>query len=156
MSSKSISSTINPPTAAIAQRPDGYGRGDARCGAFTRLQSLLLQKGQATDDGLRSVAGLKDLETLAIWDGEKLSDAGVKHLAGLTKLKNIDIDHRAMGDESLKVFGQMPALSRLVLQQNDFTDAGLEHLAKSKQLQSLWLGMNRPPSPTRAFSIWPV
>ena len=134
------------------QSPEG-GRQDNRqtdtdealrvVGGFSRLQTLLLQKGQATDDGLASVAGLKNLETLAIWEAEKVSDAGVKHLAGLTKLKNIHIDHGRIGDESLKVFGQMPALSRLTLQQNDFTDAGLEHLAKSKQLRSLWLGMNR-------------
>ena len=76
------------------------------------------------------------METLAIWDAEKVSDAGVKHLAGLTKLKNMHINHRRIGDESLKVFGQMPGLTHLTLQNNDFTDAGLEHLAKSKQLRS--------------------
>jgi beta-lactamase regulating signal transducer with metallopeptidase domain/5-hydroxyisourate hydrolase-like protein (transthyretin family) len=112
-------------------------------GDFPRLQKLFLQKGQATDDGLRSLAGLKDLETLMITDAEKVSDAGVKHLAGLTKLNFLHIDHGRIGDESLKVLGQMPGLTNLTLQQNDFTDAGLEHLAKSKQLRSLWLGMNR-------------
>ena len=111
--------------------------------AFPRLQRLSLQKGQATDDALRSLAGLKDLEILMISDAEKVSDAGVKHLAGLTKLNYLHIDHGRIGDESLKVFAQMPGLTHLTLQNNDFTDAGLEHLAKSKQLRSLWLGMNR-------------
>ena len=78
--------------------------------AFPHLRKLFMQKGQATDDGLRSVAGLKDLEELMIWDADKVSDAGVKHLAALTKLKEVSITKGRLGDESLKVFGAVAEL----------------------------------------------
>ncbi len=99
-------------------------------GAFPRLRKLLLQKGQATDEGLRSVAGLKELEVLLIWDAVKVSDAGVKHLAGLTKLTDVSIQGGQLGDESMKVFGKLPGLIHLSLQKNLIL-------------------------PTRAYNTWP-
>jgi beta-lactamase regulating signal transducer with metallopeptidase domain/5-hydroxyisourate hydrolase-like protein (transthyretin family) len=114
-------------------------------GAFPRLQRLLLQKGQATDDGLRAVAGLKGLETLMVWDADHVTDAGVRHLSGLPKLRRVHFSNGKLGDDSLAVFGQLPAVRQLILQGNSFTDAGLKHLAGATRLRSLWVGMNRKP-----------
>lgn len=113
--------------------------------AFPRLKRLYLCKGQATDEGLGSVAGLKDLEILFVWDAEKLSDAGMKQLAGLTKLQNINMNDSRIGDGALEVFAHLPALKYLGLQKSAFSDEGLKHLEGKKELRSLWIGMNRKP-----------
>jgi beta-lactamase regulating signal transducer with metallopeptidase domain/protocatechuate 3,4-dioxygenase beta subunit len=113
--------------------------------AFPRLKRLFLAKGQGTDEGLASVAGLKDLEILMIWDADKITDAGVKHLAGLTKLQSVHFDNGQLGDGALEIFARLPALKHLSLQGNAFSDEGLKHLEGMKQLRSLWIGMNRKP-----------
>ncbi|HEY7326946.1 MAG TPA: M56 family metallopeptidase [Gemmataceae bacterium] len=113
--------------------------------AFTRLKRLFLKKGQATDEALASVVGLKDLEMLLIWDAEKITDAGVKHLAGLTKLQDLHMNGGQIGDQALEVFARLPALQRLGLQGNALSDEGLRHLQGMKQLRGLWIGMSRMP-----------
>jgi len=110
---------------------------------FPRLKRLFLCKGQATDETLANVAGLKNLEILIIWDGKNITDAGVKHLVGLTQLQNVGINNTHIGDEALVVFARLPALKHLSLQGNAFSDEGLRHLEGMKQLRSLWIGMNQ-------------
>jgi beta-lactamase regulating signal transducer with metallopeptidase domain/5-hydroxyisourate hydrolase-like protein (transthyretin family) len=113
--------------------------------AFPRLKRLFLKKGQATDEALANVAGLKDLEMLFIWDAEKITDAGVKHLAGLTKIQDIHIGNSKIGDGALETFARLPALQHLGLQRCAFSDDGLKHLEGMKQLRGLSIGMNRKP-----------
>jgi 5-hydroxyisourate hydrolase-like protein (transthyretin family) len=112
-------------------------------GAFPRLKRLCLEKGQATDDGLRTLAGLRNLESLYVWDAGHVTDAGVAHLAGLTSLRELHFSNGQLGDGALAVFGRLPGLRGLSLQGNAFSNAGLKHLAGLKRLRSLWIGMNR-------------
>ncbi len=114
-------------------------------GGFPRLQRLLLQKGQASDDALQSVARLEDLEVLVIWDAQRITDDGMKHLAGLNKLRHLHVSHGGIGDGALAVFGRLPRLEVLSLQGNSFSDDGLRALAGLRHLKSLWIGMNRRP-----------
>ncbi|CAN5549284.1 hypothetical protein BH10PLA2_BH10PLA2_18620 [soil metagenome] len=113
--------------------------------AFPRLERLLLTEGQATDEALKSVASLKNLEILMIVDAHQITDAGIRHLAGLRKLKGLEISNGKLGDGSLQIFGRMPQLESLGLQGNSFSDDGLKQIADLKNLQSLWIGMNRQP-----------
>jgi 5-hydroxyisourate hydrolase-like protein (transthyretin family) len=113
--------------------------------AFPRLKRLFLQRGQATDDGLLGLTKMSDLEILFVWDALKITDAGVRHLAGLTKLEEIHFSNGQLSDSSLAVFGQMPGLKTLSLQGNSFGDEGLKHLAGLKGLRSLAVGMSRQP-----------
>jgi beta-lactamase regulating signal transducer with metallopeptidase domain/5-hydroxyisourate hydrolase-like protein (transthyretin family) len=114
-------------------------------GAFPRLQKLFLYKGQATDEGLKSLASLKDLRILYIWDAEQIADAGTKNLANLIHLEELHISNGQIGDPSLEVFSRLPRLGRLSLQGNAISDEGLKHLAGMKQLRTLWVGMSRRP-----------
>jgi 5-hydroxyisourate hydrolase-like protein (transthyretin family) len=113
--------------------------------AFPRLKRLMLSEGQATDEGLASVAGIEDLEALYVWNAHKITDAGIKHLVGLARLREIHISDGHLGDGALKVFARLPKLERLSLQQNDFSNEGLKHLAGMKRLRALWVGMSRTP-----------
>ncbi|MDB5313540.1 MAG: Regulatory sensor-transducer, BlaR1/MecR1 family [Gemmataceae bacterium] len=114
-------------------------------GSFPRLKRLFLKNRQATDDGLRALTGLGDLEVLMVWDAGRITDAGVGHLAGLTKLQKVHFSNGKLGDDALAVFGRLPAIRELSLQGNSISDDGLKHLAGLKQLRSLWVGMSRRP-----------
>jgi Leucine-rich repeat (LRR) protein len=114
-------------------------------GSFPRLKRLLLHRGQATDEGLVSLVGLADLEAVHVWDAIKVTDIGISHLAGLPKLQKVHISNGLIGDGSLAVFAKMPSIQELSLQGNNFSDAGLKHLAGMIQLRSLWVGMSKLP-----------
>jgi beta-lactamase regulating signal transducer with metallopeptidase domain/5-hydroxyisourate hydrolase-like protein (transthyretin family) len=113
--------------------------------AFPRLKRLMLSKGQATDEGLKTVRGLTELEWIYIWDGKEVTDAGIAHLAGLTKLKRFYLDDGQLGDASLGILAGLPALEEISAGRNAFTDDGLKHLAGMKNLRRLYLGMNKNP-----------
>ncbi|MCA9112307.1 MAG: hypothetical protein KDA52_20295 [Planctomycetaceae bacterium] len=94
---------------------------------------------------MRFVAELRSLEVFFAWDAHNLSDAGVQHLQGLQSLREIHINESKIGDGSLEVFGGLPNLEDLSIQQNHFTNAGLVHLTRLKHLRELWIGMNDVP-----------
>lgn len=108
--------------------------------SFPRLKRLFLKEGQATNNGLAHVSGLKELEVFFIWDAHPISDAGIEHLRGLDKLSSIHISQSQISDQSLAVFGTLPALESLSLQGNNFSDDGPRHLVGLSQLKSLWIG----------------
>ncbi len=113
--------------------------------SFPRLKRLFLTKGQATDDGLRTLTGLSDLEVLFVWDASRITDAGISHLVGLKKLRELGFSNAKLSDDAVAVFSRLPAIKELSLQGNSFSDDGLKHLAGLKQLRTLWVGMNRKP-----------
>jgi Leucine-rich repeat (LRR) protein len=59
-------------------------------GNLTRLKELWVGggKGKVTDSGLKSLAGLESLEELEI-QGYPITDEGLKHLFGLSKLRRL-------------------------------------------------------------------
>ena len=110
-------------------------------GAFPKLRNLLLKGTQATDEGLRHVGQLNRLETLYMWDATAVSDAGIAHLRGLKRLRTIHCNRSKITDESLRILATLPALEELSLQENRFTNAGLEHLQAMHRLRRLWVGL---------------
>jgi 5-hydroxyisourate hydrolase-like protein (transthyretin family) len=112
-------------------------------GAFPRLRELLLCKGQATDDGLKAITRLKELEKVLIWDAEHITDAGALNFAGLKKLNYVQLSNAQIGDATLAVLAQSPSLTGLSLQGNSFTDAGLKHLAGKRQFRILWVSARK-------------
>ena len=110
-------------------------------GGFPKLTHLLLKDTQASDEGLKEVAKLKHLEALYMWDASAVSDRGVAHLARLSKLESLHLSNSKVTDDSLRVLGRLPTLTRLSLQGNRFTDRGLAHLKNLRRLEHLWVGL---------------
>lgn len=110
---------------------------------FPHLERLFLHKAQATDEAMENVEDLKELRMFFVWDAEKLSDAGIRHLAGLAKLENVHLGNAGLGDGTLEVLSGLPNLKTMSLQGNAFTDDGLAHLARMEQLVSLWVGLGK-------------
>jgi hypothetical protein len=107
---------------------------------LSRLRRLYLDFRQISDEKMPYIARLRELEEFVAWDAVRLSDKGVAHLACLDRLSSIHISNSRIGDESLRIFSQLPRIERLSLQGNHFTDRGLKYLRGMKQLKSLWLG----------------
>jgi hypothetical protein len=105
------------------------------------LKELCLQETQATDEGLKHIGKMTELERLFIWDGVSVTDAGVAHLAGLKNLKFVQISRSNLTDDSLALLSGLPRMESLSLQQNHFSDAGLARLSGQERLKRLLIGI---------------
>lgn len=112
----------------------------AHLGGFPNLKHLLLHEGQASDDGLRNVAQLRNLEALYLWDAHNVTDAGIAHLKDHPTLSYIHCSESGIGDESLRTLSTIPRLEGMSLQGNHFTDRGLSYVKDMTQLQDAWFG----------------
>jgi hypothetical protein len=90
------------------------------------LESLDMWEPAITDDGLRSLQGLRLID-LAI-KRSSIGDEGVQHLAGMP-LRELNLHGAAVGDEGVRYLEGMP-LRELDLEHTQVSDAGLETIAK--------------------------
>jgi RNA polymerase sigma factor (sigma-70 family) len=102
------------------------------------LQSLALGGTKVTDAGMKELAALKSLQTLILRDALQVTDVGVKELAGVKSLKNLDLyGARKLTNDGVKTLGALENLQVLDLERTQVTDTGLKDLAGLKSLQVL-------------------
>ena len=134
-------------------------------GHLSTLESLNIISTKFNDDWMPPLAKLTNLKVLRFTNNGKLTDAGMAHLAGLTKLENFSfvgtqmtgksyarfdgftkltrVSHRgsSIDDEGLRqLCDHLPNLESLSLAHAKFTDAGAPHLAKLTKLKGLEVG----------------
>jgi hypothetical protein len=114
----------------------------SRLRGMTKLKTLLLEKTQATDQGLKHLRQLTSLEELFIWDASQVSDSGVANLVPLKNLIYIHINNSKMSDAGLGSLAKLPKLESLSVQGNNFSDAGLASLKDSTNLKQLCVGFS--------------
>ncbi len=100
---------------------------------------LCLNSTKMTDAGLKELAGLKSLQALYL-AGTPVTDAGLKELAGLTSLQTLDVRWTKVTDAGMKELAGLKSLQRLYLNHCDVTGAGLKDLTVLKNLQILNIG----------------
>ncbi|HYO83399.1 MAG TPA: amidohydrolase family protein [Bryobacteraceae bacterium] len=133
---------------------------------FTKLRKLELSYSTFADEGMQYLAGMKDLEYLALRDtlvsdeglkhlaalanlealdlsGTRVSDAGVRHLTGLKKLRKLNLLGASVTDESAQVLAGLPLLEEVNLYRTLVTNAGLAALGGLKNLTSLDIRYSR-------------
>jgi len=69
--------------------------------------------------------------------GSSVTDAGLAHIDGLTRLKELNLDHADITDSGLVHLKGMVSLQELDLSGTPITDAGLVHLRGLTSLQTL-------------------
>ena len=100
------------------------------------LQELLLQGSQVTDAGAEHLKGLSTLRTIDL-GRTKITDAGLRHLEGLRQLQLLSVWGNKITDAGLVHIAKLPQLRTLSLAETQVTDAGLEHLRTMQQLNTL-------------------
>jgi hypothetical protein len=94
---------------------------------------------EITDEDLKHVAVLTDVEWVLILGQKKVTGEGLKHLAKLPNLKHIDLSKSAIEGKHLVHLGKLKQLVRLGLWDTLIDDAGLAHLKDLKELRYLFL-----------------
>lgn len=106
---------------------------------FEELQSLSFEgTPQVTDDGLRHFSGLSKLQWLYL-RGTGVTDTGLLHLAGLSELQQLSLGETSITDAGLVHLEGLKKLSWLWLDQTRVTDSGLVRLAGLTELEVLVL-----------------
>jgi len=85
---------------------------------------------QVTDAGLKELAALKNLQELDL-AGTKVTDAGLKELAALKTLQTLYLDNTKVTDAGLKELAPLKNLQTLYLGNTQVTDAGKAELRKA-------------------------
>jgi hypothetical protein len=107
----------------------------ARLAAFPKLQKLGLIGGQKlTDTGLKNIAALKGLTDLNLRNSH-VTAAGIKHLAGLPNLKSVFFFDVKLTTEAMKELEVFPALEELRLRNVNGPAEAAASLAKCKKLK---------------------
>ncbi len=108
-------------------------------GDFTALEA----NGQMTDEVLERISWLEHLTTLRLSGSRGLTDAGVRHLARMRRLRHLDLGGCAVSDRSLEILRELPVLETLSLAWTGITDAGVEQLSRCDRLARLDLSGTR-------------
>jgi hypothetical protein len=105
---------------------------------LTQLRALSLPPGVG-DAGFVHLAGLTDLEQLSLFSLPKLTGPGLKHLAKLEKVTELNLAGTGVTDAGLASVKALRQLRRLTLPAG-VSDEGLVHLAEMTGLEELSLG----------------
>jgi len=98
-----------------------------------------------SDAGLRHLAGLVRLEWLSLARASQIKGPGLVHLGGLTRLEDLDLSDTAVDDASLVHLAPLKNLQHLDLTGTRVTDAGVKHLLGFRRL--VWLDLPKSVSP---------
>lgn len=104
-------------------------------------KKLDLKGAGVTDKGLKHLAGLAGLENLEALNlkGADVTDTGLVHLKGMVGLKDLDLEDTSVSDAGLVHLKGLPKLEKLWLEDIPISDKGLEHLACLENLELLVL-----------------
>ncbi len=105
-------------------------------GAVERLRCN--QRAAITDDICRRIAGLGKLRALDL-TGSTLSDRQLILLSSLSNLEELNLSSTAITDEGVKQLRKFPRLASLTLMNTSISNRGLSHLQESPGLRELKL-----------------
>lgn len=95
--------------------------------------------GQMTDALLDRLSHLPNIEALWLSGSSAISDDGLRALARLPKLRQLDLSMCPITDRGLEVLRSIPTLKHIRLDWTHVTDAGVQHLEPCDALQQVSL-----------------
>jgi len=108
-------------------------------GRFTGLDA----SGQMTDDLLERIAGIDQVAELALSGSDALSDAGLRSVARLPRLRRLELSGTGITDHALEIMRETSALEQLGLGATSITDDGAARLRSCERLCRIDLGGTR-------------
>jgi hypothetical protein len=106
----------------------------ARLRDLASLRELEFNAYRATDQGMKHLGELNELEILRLASGgesSKITDDGLQHLSGLRRLRVLWLFGTNVSDAGLPKLQELTALHELNLQHTQVTDAGVAKLQKA-------------------------
>lgn len=107
-----------------------------------KITSIWLKHVRTSDAAWKYVGRLNGVDDLLL-PGSGIGDEGVRNLAGLKKLRRLDLGGTPVSDASLTVLAQLPNLENLCLAATNVTDAAVPQLCTMRSLKVLWLTNTR-------------
>ena len=100
-----------------------------------RQLAALDASGYATDTVMERLTQLRHVMRLELGGSRGLTDSGVRWLARLPQLQDLDLSGTGVTDAGLAVLAELGDLRRFRLQHGGITDAGGEHLGACQRLE---------------------
>ncbi len=108
-----------------------------------QLARLSLCQNSITDAGIKSLAGIKDLEYLDIADCPRISNDGIRSLIkNCKKLQDLDVSGTGVTGDLFPAFANAAELKRLVLSSLKLQDRDVLRFGCPKKLEYLYLSKN--------------
>lgn len=114
--------------------------GALRSRNLPRPTGLVFSELPFTDAALEELSAFPELTSLHIINCPGITDAGLKHIAVLTKLRRLDLRGSSISDQGLDQLANLKELRELSLKRTAVSDDGLVHLEELKNLQ--WLALS--------------
>jgi hypothetical protein len=103
---------------------------------FSELEWLDVSYSKISDAGLRHLVSLPKLRRLEL-DGCQITDAGLQHIKGLKNLSILSLNGTQITDDGMKVVTALSDLAQLRLDKTAITDTGLELIGDLQRLSIL-------------------
>jgi hypothetical protein len=104
------------------------------------LERLYCWQPRITDAGVKHLARLRRLKKLELLRAPDLTDASLKHLAGLSDLEEINLAGARITGSGFVDLAGLRQLTALVVPNAALDDAGLANLGRLTQLRQLYVG----------------
>jgi serine/threonine protein kinase len=100
---------------------------------------VVFERGTEVDDILQDLLPLTEINNLSL-QGTRITDVGMKYLAGFRKLHQLYLGQTAITDAGVKELAQCEQLRFLGLENTRLTDAGIKAIANLKNLRYFNVG----------------
>src|SRR5262249_14866838 len=101
--------------------------------AFTGIGA----RGQMTDAMIQDVSRIEHVTALRLSGCRSVTDAGVRHLARLSRLRYLDLSGTSITDQGLEVLRALPELETVSLAWTKVTDTGVANLSGCERLSNV-------------------
>ncbi|MGD9647623.1 MAG: leucine-rich repeat domain-containing protein [Pirellulales bacterium] len=108
-------------------------------GRLRTLTKLHIGGAALSNEVLRGIGTLSQLEVLSLSDAVQITDAGLPHLAAMPRLRHVAIAEAQISDAGLQSFAGLEELQSLYIREADVSDRGLECLISLWKLESVCL-----------------
>ena len=106
--------------------------GLAKLKTLEKLEHLDLSGAAITANGLKTLASLRNLQRLSLWNVKGIDDSAAAALAALGNLKSLDLSNTSVGDETLVRLLKIPDLQRLYVSETQVTAQGIAQFRKQR------------------------